>query len=79
MEISELKNSVLNHIEVADERLLKLMKALAESYENNEIADNALSPKQYGILEERRLRHIAGESKSLTWEQVKQHARNAKK
>lgn len=79
MEISELKNSVLDHIETADERLLKLMKALAESYESNENAGNNLSEKQYEILEERRLRHIAGESKSLTWKQVKQNARNAKK
>ena len=79
MEISELKNSVLDHIETADERLLKLMKALAESYENSGNAENVLSEKQYEILEERRLRHIAGEGKSLTGEQVKQKARNAKK
>ncbi len=79
MEISELKNSVLDHIEIADERLLKLMKALAESYENNENVENTLSEKQCEMLEKRRLRHIAGESKSLSWEQVKQSARNVKK
>lgn len=79
MEISDLKNSVLNHIKSADERLLKLMKALAESYENQGNSVSSLSEKHYGILEERRNRHLAGESKSLTWEQVKNNARNTRK
>jgi len=80
MEISELKNRVLDHIDTADERLLKLMKALAESYENQEkSATSSLSEKQYEILEKRRKSHFAGESKSLTWEQTKKNARNGKK
>ena len=29
-----MKSSVLNYVETADERLLKLMEALAESYKN---------------------------------------------
>ena len=79
METSELKNSVLNHVESADEQLLKLMKALAESYENLDSSTSSLSEKHYEILDERRRSHLAGESKSLTWGEVKRNARNAKK
>ena len=79
METSELKNSVLSYVETADERLLKLMEALAESYKNLDSPSVSLSERQYEILNERRQRHLAGESKSLTWEQVKANARNSKK
>ena len=79
METSELKNSVLNHIKFADEQLLKLMKALAESYENQDISRSSLSESHYEILDERRRSHLAGESESLTRDQVKKNARNAKK
>ena len=79
METSELKNSVLNYVETADERLLKLMEALAESYKNLDSPSVSLSQSQYEILNERRQRHLAGESKSLTWEQVKTNVRNSKK
>ncbi len=78
MEISELKNRVLDHIETADEQLLKLLNALAESYEFQE-KSSSLSKGQYEILEKRRKSHFAGESKSLTWEQTKKNARNGKK
>lgn len=79
METSELKNSVLNHIESADEQLLKLMRALAESYENQDISTSSLSDNHYRILDERRRSHLTGESKSLSWGEVKRNARNSKK
>ena len=79
METSELKNSVLNHVNSADEQLLKLMKALAESYENHDSSTSSLSERHYEILDERRRSHLAGESKSFTWDQVKKNVRNAEK
>jgi len=77
MAILDLKKSVLTHIDNADERLLKLMKALAESYEEAAQEDFILSEEQYAIIDKRRKAHVKGESKSFTWEQVKQNARNA--
>jgi len=35
-----------------------------------------LSEEQYQMLDKRREAHLKGESKSFTWEQVKQNARN---
>lgn len=55
------------------------MKALAESYENQNDSIYTLSEKQHGILDRRRRKHLAGESKTFIWEQVKENARNAKK
>lgn len=50
----ELKDSVLQYINSADERLLKVVKAVIESYQENEIVSytvngNPLTRNQYKI------------------------------
>lgn len=77
MEMLDLKKSVLEHVDKADERLLKLMKALAESYEEDAADSFSLSDEQYQIIEKRRESYFRGESKSLSWEEVKANARKA--
>jgi putative addiction module component (TIGR02574 family) len=72
----DLRNTVKEYINTADIRLLKMMKALAESYQNDE-QELTLSEEQYQLIDKRREAHLKGESKSFTWEQVKQNARNA--
>lgn len=72
----DLRNTVREYINTADLRLLKMMKALAESYQKDE-QEVALTEEQYQIIDRRREGHLKGESKSFTWEQVKQNARNA--
>lgn len=74
----DLRNTVEEYIKTADIRLLKLMKALAESYQNDE-QELTLSDADYEMIDKRRESHLKGESKSFTWEQVKQNARNAAK
>lgn len=72
----DLRNTVKEYIDTADIRLLKMIKALAESYQNDE-QELMLSEEQYRKIDKRREAHLKGESKSFTWEQVKQNARNA--
>lgn len=72
----DLRNTVRDYINTADIRLLKMIKALAESYQNDE-QELTLSEEQYEMIDKRREAHLKGESKSFTWEQVKQNARNA--
>jgi len=72
----DLRNTVKEYINTADVRLLKMIKALAESYQNDE-REIKLSEEQYQMIDKRREAHLKGESKSFTWEQVKQNARNA--
>lgn len=72
----DLRNTVKEYINTADIRLLKMMKALAETYQNDQ-QELTLSEEQYQMIDKRREAHLKGESKSFTWEQVKQNARNA--
>ncbi len=76
MATTDLRNTVKAYVNAADIRLLKLIKALAESYQNDE-QELMLSEEQYQMIDKRRERHLKGESKSFTWEEVKQNARNA--
>lgn len=77
MVTSDLRNTVKAYINTADIRLLKMIKALAESYQSDEQETFTLSEEQYQIMDKRREAHLKGESKSFTWEQVKQNAKNA--
>ena len=70
----ELRDLISQYVSTADERLLKIVKAVMESYHEDELT---LTEEQYKILNERRERHLKGESKSFTWEEVKQNARRA--
>lgn len=72
----DLRNTVKEYINTADVRLLKMMKALAESYQNDE-KELLLSKEQYEMIDKRRKAHLNGESKSHSWEEVKQNARSA--
>ncbi|MCM4171273.1 hypothetical protein DHD32_07260 [Arenibacter sp. TNZ] len=72
----DLRNTVREYIDNADIRLLKMIKALAESYQNDE-QELTLSEEQYQMIDERKEAHLNGESNSFSWEQVKQNARNA--
>ncbi|CAH8282732.1 hypothetical protein EV196_101587 [Mariniflexile fucanivorans] len=73
----DLKKSVLKYIDEADERLLKLMKALAESYQEDSQEDFLLNEDDYYKLDKRRDLHLKGKSASNTWDEVKKNARNA--
>tara|TARA_R110000796_G_scaffold10530_7_gene35049 strand:- start:4534 stop:4815 length:282 start_codon:yes stop_codon:yes gene_type:complete len=72
----DLRNTVREYIDKADIRLLKMIKALAESYQNDE-QELTLSEEQYQMIDKRKEAHVNEESNTLTWEQVKQNARNA--
>tara|TARA_R100000789_G_C2961265_1_gene138007 strand:+ start:115 stop:396 length:282 start_codon:yes stop_codon:yes gene_type:complete len=72
----DLRNTVREYIDKADIRLLKMIKALAESYQNDE-QEITLSEEQYQMIDKRKEAHVNEESNTLTWEQVKQNARNA--
>ena len=52
------------------------MKALVESYQQDE-QKLTLIPEEYQLIDKHREAHLKGESKSFTWEQVKQNAINA--
>lgn len=78
METIELRKTVKEYVDTADIKLLKMIKALAESYQEDE-PTLSLSQENYKRMDTRRGTHLSGESKSFVWEEVKLNARNAAK
>lgn len=78
----DLKQSVLEHVHNADDRLLKLIKALAESYEEEDAHFYTVNEERYEEhykeVDRRRKSYMEGKGKSYTWEEVKEHARKLK-
>ena len=77
MTSSDLRNRVKEYVDTADVRLLKMIEALAETYQN-EAHEPSLSEEQYEILDGRREKHNSGRSKSFSWQEVRQKARKSK-
>ena len=78
MAITDLRTTVEEYVSTADKRLLKMIKALAESYQEDE-QELSLSQEDYTRMDKRREAHQNGESESFSWEEVKVNARNAAK
>ncbi len=69
----EIKNRIHNFIDQADERILRIFDAIISTDEKNtsEIPDSF-----YDELDHRKQRHLTGESKSYSWDEVKTRARS---
>jgi putative addiction module component (TIGR02574 family) len=68
---SDLRNTVRSYIDNADERFLKMIKAMAENYEeNNQVP--YLNENQLNELDLRRANYLANKGKTYTWEEVKE-------
>ncbi|MHA6281252.1 addiction module protein [Salinimicrobium sp. CAU 1759] len=74
MNSTELKNKVQEYVDTADVKLLRMIKALVETYQSEE-QEFSLSEEQYQMIDKRREAHSNGFSKSLSWEEVKEKAR----
>lgn len=74
MSTTELRENIHRFIDVADERILRIINAIIETEKKEE----HLSVPQwfYDELDKRRERHLNGESKSSTWEEVKERILN---
>lgn len=71
----ELKNKVLKYIESADDKLLRMISALAESYSEGEKTVPTVPDWFYEKLHEDREKHLRGETASYTWDEVKDRIR----
>jgi len=66
----ELRKQIHRFIDVADERILRIINAIIDA-ENQEEA-HAVPEWFYDELDKRRERHLSEESQSSTWEEVKE-------
>jgi len=69
METVELRENIHRFVDVADERILKIINAIIEVEKKEELP--TVPHWFYDELDKRRERHLKGESKSSTWEEVK--------
>ena len=65
----ELKNQVIEKIKSADDKLLRMIKALVESYQEEEMG---MSEMYKEILEERLKFHQENPQDGKSWEEIKQ-------
>ena len=79
MEAEALKKTVLKYIDEADERLLKILKALIESYQEGEKNQPELYEENYEEIDRRREAYLEDPEDSYTWDEVKESIRNASK
>jgi len=71
MATTDLKKSVLSSIDNADERLLKMIKALVENYKEGN-TDYEMPKWHEEILEERLKIYKANPDDLLDWEEIKE-------
>lgn len=76
MSITEKRKYLRNYINKVDERFLNAMFAMLKSYIDGTTSDFELTVQQKSELDKRMARHKKGESKSYTFEEVKQRARS---
>lgn len=68
---SDLRNTVYNYVASADEKLLRMIWALAESYRDEEKIEPIVPEWYYKKLFIDRENHQRRESESYKWEEVK--------
>jgi len=70
MEIAAIRESLHQYINNSDEKLLKLILALAEAY--NEVEDYEFTTKELNSFNERRSKRLSGESKVYNWAEARE-------
>lgn len=75
MSTAELREKIHRFVDVADDRILKIMNAIIQT-EIEESKSSFVPDWFYEELDKRRERHLKGESKSSSWEEVKERILN---
>ena len=68
---STIRQKLHNYVDKGDEKLLKLLYAVAKEYNNEDDADYEFSEDELMIFEQRRISRLNGESKTYSWEEAK--------
>jgi hypothetical protein len=70
MTTSAIKERLHEYIDQGDDKLIKLLFALAKEYMDDENHDE-LSDAELALLEDRRNKRLSGESKTYSWPEAK--------
>jgi hypothetical protein len=61
-----------NYVDKGDEKLLKLLYAVAKEYNNEDDTDYEFSEEELMVFEQRRTSRLSGDSKTYSWEEAKE-------
>lgn len=79
MSTAEIKEKLQHYIETGDEKLLKLMYAIAKEYNEDDKYYNVLDEAEIQMLEERWEKYKSGKGKGYSWDEAKEMIRKKKK
>lgn len=71
MQTGDLRHKLHEYIEKGDEKLLKLMYAVAKEYNEDDDFDYEFSAEDIKRFEERRNNRLNGNTKTYSWEEAK--------
>jgi hypothetical protein len=74
----DIRQRIHDFIDIADERILRIINGIIDVEEQEENYPT-IPDWHYDEINERREKYLSGESKSYTWEEVKEKAKSALK
>ncbi len=71
MQATSIRQKLHQYIDNSDEKLLKLMFALAKEYNEDDDFEYEFTAEDIKVFDERREKRLSGESSTYSWEQAK--------
>ena len=71
MEVANIRQKLHQYIDKGDEKLLKLMYAIAKEYTEDDDFEYEFTDEEIKQFEERRAKRLSGESKTYSWQDAK--------
>lgn len=71
MEVANIRQKLHQYVDKGDEKLLKLLYAIAKEYTEDDDFEYEFSEEEIKLFEERRAKRVSGESKTYSWEDAK--------
>lgn len=71
MHPENIRQKLYQYVDKGDDKLLKLMYALAKEYTREDDFEYAFSDEEIKLLEDRRVKRLSGESKTYSWQEAK--------
>jgi hypothetical protein len=71
MQTTQIRQKLHQYVDNSDEKLLKLMFALAKEYNEDDDYDYEFTAEDIKELDERREKRLRGESSTYSWQEAK--------
>jgi hypothetical protein len=79
MESASIRQKLHQYIDKGDEKLLKLMYAVAKEYNEDDDFEYQFTEDEIKLFEERSAKRLSGESKTYSWKDAKEIITGKKK